>query len=359
MRNSTYFNKFLDRYADAAASDRRSVALAPQDQSYLNTLALSLIQSGESDAARKTLDQAVAMKIDDNFIRVRYLELAYLLHDESLLRAQRQWSDAHPRTAIVLATEAEAAIAEGRFADARRLLAKCSQLYREQGLEGAADQYTKALAVEMMEAGDASEGKNLFSESPANLEEGEEVVGLAYSGDISATQSAIRAMQTKYPNGTMWHLYWGPLTQAVIAMRENKAKEAAAVLETARPVENRELVAPWLRGNSYPASGQPALAETDYRSVVTHPERDPTSLCISLSWLGLGQALAAQGKSAAAIDAYQHFFTLWAHADPDAKFLQQARREFATLQMAAPAKLTSPRKALHSHSPRCEICERL
>ncbi|QHN03512.1 tetratricopeptide repeat protein [Granulicella sp. WH15] len=333
-----YVQANLGRYTDAAVSDGRSVALAPQNQNYLNTLALSLIQSGESDEARKTLDQAVAMKIDDNYIRVRYLELAYLLHDESLLRAQRQWSDAHPRSAIVLVTEVEIAIAEGRFADARRLLARSNQLYREQGVEGAADQYTKATAVEMMEAGDGSEAKSLFSRTPADLEEGEEVLGLAYSGNISAAQSAIRAMQTKYPKGTLWHLYWGPLTQAVIALRENKAKEAAAVLETARPVENRELVVPWLRGNAYLASGQPTLAEADYRNVVTHPERDPTSPSISLSWLGLGRAFAAQGKRSAAIDAYQHFFTLWAHADPDAMYLRQAKQEFATLQTIALAK---------------------
>jgi DNA-binding winged helix-turn-helix (wHTH) protein/tetratricopeptide (TPR) repeat protein len=333
-----YVQADLGRYADAAASDRRSVELAPHNQNFLNTLALSLIQSGEPDAARKTLDHAVAMKIDDTFIRVRYLELAYLLHDESLLRAQREWSDAHPQTAIVLVTQAEIAVAEGRFADARRLLARSSQLFREQGVEAAGDQYTKSVAVEMMEAGDESGGKSLFLQSPANLDEGEEVLGLAFSGDLSAAQSAIRAMQTKYPKGTLWHLYWGPLTQAVVALREDKAKEAAAVLETARPVESRELVVPWLRGNAYLASGQPALAEADYRIVVTHPEWDPTSPMISLSWLGLGRALAAEGNRRGAIDAYQHFLTRWAHADPDAIYLKQAKQEFASLQAAKLAK---------------------
>jgi hypothetical protein len=104
-------------------------------------------------------------------------------------------------------------------------------------------------------------------------------------------------------SGTLWHLYWGLLTQAVIDLRENKAKDAAGALETARPVENRELVVAWLRGNSYLASGQPALAEADYRSAVSHPEWDPTSPSIPLSWLGLGRALAVEGKRLAAIDA--------------------------------------------------------
>ncbi len=110
------------------------------------------------------------------------------------------------------------------------------------------------------------------------------------------------------------------------------------MLETARPVENRELVVPWLRGNAYLAAGQPNLAEADYRNVVTHPERDPTSPSISLSWLGLGRALASQGNRPAAIDAYQHFLALWTHADPDALYLLQARQEFAALKVAPSSK---------------------
>jgi tetratricopeptide (TPR) repeat protein len=334
----SYVRANLGRYAEAVVSDRRAIALAPQNQNMLNTLALSLIQAGEVDAARKTLDQAVAMKIDDTFIRVRYIELAYLLHDEALMRAQRQWSDAHPTTAIVIMTQAEVAIAEGRFADAQKLVARASQLYREQGVEGAADQYTKTTGIEMMEADDASDGRRQFSASPADPEEGEQVLGLALSGNVAAAQSAIRAMQTQYPKGTLWHLYWGPLTQAVIDLQENKAKDAAAVLETARPIESREVVVPWLRGNAYLASGQPTLAEWDYRTVVNHPEWDPTAPTIPLCWLGLGRALAAQGNRSAALDAYQHFFTLWAHADPEALYLKQAKQEFAALQTIPRAK---------------------
>jgi len=328
----SYVRGNLGRYADAVVSDRRALAIAPQNQNFLNTLALSLIQTGDVEAARKTLDQAVAMKIDDTYIRVRYIELAYLLHDQALMRAQKEWSDVHPTTAIVLMTQAEVATAEGRFEDAKKLVARSTQLYREQGVEGAADQYTKTMGIEMMEAGDASDGKRLFSASAADPEEGEEVLGLALAGNITAAQAAVRAMQTQYPKGTLWHLYWGPLTQAVIDLQEEKAKEAAAVLETARPIESRELVVSWLRGNAHLAAGEPALAEADYRTVVSHPEWDPTAPTLPLCWLGLGRALAAEGKRSAAIEAYQHFLTLWAHADADATYLQQAKQEFAALQ---------------------------
>jgi predicted Zn-dependent protease len=120
-------------------------------------------------------------------------------------------------------------------------------------------------------------------------------------------------------------------------MVDQKPRDAAAILETARPIEMRELVIPWLRGTAYLAAGEPDRAEKDFREVLAHPEADPTSPDISLSWLGLARALTAQDKRPAATDAYQHFFTLWAHADPDAIYLNQAKVEFAKLQGAPPA----------------------
>ncbi len=341
-----YVQSNLGHFADAVVSDRRALALAPHNQNYLGEMAFGLMQSGDSAGAKKTLDQAIVMNFDGNLLRVRYLQLAYLLHDETLLRAQRQWSAAHPGNAMVLVVEAEIAMAEGRFTDARKLVARYNQLYREQGVEGAGEQYTKATALEMMEAGELSEGKRLFSASPANIEEGTEVLGLAYSGDISAAQSAIRTMQARYPRGTYWNLCWGPMVQAVIALQQNRPKDAAAALETARPLDAREISIAWLRGNSYLAAGQPVLAEADFRSLVTHPERDPTEPTIPLSWLGLGEALAAQGKKPEAIDAYQHFFARWAHADPDAMYLKQAKQEYAKL-MAADTDRQASSKTLH------------
>jgi tetratricopeptide (TPR) repeat protein len=232
-----YVQANLGHFADAVVSDRRALALAPHNQNYLDEMAFGQMQSGDFEGAKKTLDQAIALNLDGDLLRVRYLQLAYLLQNESLLRAQRQWSEAHPEAAMVLVVEAEIAMAEGRFTDARNLIARFNQLYREQGVEGAGEQYTKATAVEMMEAGELSEGKRLVSTSPANLEEGAEVFALAYSGNASAAQSAIRTMQARYPRGTYWNLCWGPMVQAVIALQQNKPKVATRLFSRAGECE--------------------------------------------------------------------------------------------------------------------------
>jgi predicted Zn-dependent protease len=145
-------------------------------------------------------------------------------------------------------------------------------------------------------------------------------------------------MHLKYPQGTLWNLYWGPRIESAIAILNHKPLEAIALLEPTRPLDNRGLDSRLVRGNAYLAAREPASAEKEFQDAVAHHELDPDLGDYALSWLGLGRALAVEDKRTAAIEAYQHFLTLWAHADPDAKFLQQARQEFAALQKSVPVK---------------------
>jgi DNA-binding winged helix-turn-helix (wHTH) protein/tetratricopeptide (TPR) repeat protein len=324
--------------SEALASQQHTVELLPHSQGMLANLSMDQLRNGDTQGALATCERAIHNNLDGDGIRVRYLNVAYLLRDEALLRAQRAWFAEHPQAMQVLLVETEIAMAEGRFKDAHRLIARTYDLYHQLGLSGPDNERVKFEAVDLMQSGDVEEGKKIFQQGPVDIENGQEVLGLVYTGDIAVAQSDLHVMEVKYPQATMINLFWVPRTKAAIAMAEHKPAEAAALLETARPFDKTNLVIPWQRGKAYLAAGQPDAAEKDFRSVVSHPGYDPTSPYISLSWLGLGQALAAEGNRPAAIDAYQHFLTLWAHADPDAKFLQQAKQEFAALQKPAPAK---------------------
>jgi eukaryotic-like serine/threonine-protein kinase len=324
--------------SETLASSLRTIQLLPHSQGMLANLAMDQMRNHDLQAAHATCERAIADNLDGDGIRIRYLHLAYLLHDPTLLRAQRAWLAEHPHAVGVLGVESQIAMAEGRFADAHRLIARTRDLFRQQGLSGPDDERTKFQAVDLMQIGDLEAGKKIFQQSPVDIEDGQEVLGLVYADNIAAAQAGIRANQIKYPQATMWKLFWGPRINAAIAMAHHRPAEAAALLETTRPLDKGGHFLPWLRGSAYLAAGQPGAAEADFRRVVDHPEYDPTSPYIPLSWLGLGEALAAEGNHAAAIDAYQHFFTLWAHADPDAMYLKQAKQEFSTLQTVTLAK---------------------
>jgi tetratricopeptide (TPR) repeat protein len=304
----------------------------------LANLAMDQTRNRDFKGARATCERAIHDNLDGDGIRIRYLHLAYLLQDQTLLRAQRAWLSEHPQAVGVLGVESQIAMAEGRFKDAHRLIAKIRDIHRQQGLSGPDDEQSKFGAVDLMQIGDREAGKAIFQQSPVDIEDGQEVLGLVYTGDVSAALAGVRTNQAKYPQATMWKLFWTPRINAAIAMAEHRPADAAAQLEATRPLNKLGRFLPWLRGSAYLAAGQPSPAEKDFRSVVEHPEYDPTSPYIPLSWLGLGESLAAEGNRSAAIDAYQHFFSLWDHADPDAKFLLQARQEFAALQNVALAK---------------------
>jgi eukaryotic-like serine/threonine-protein kinase len=206
------------------------------------------------------------------------------------------------------------------------------------GLGGVANDLVRAEAINLVEAGDVTEGSRLFRSVAADPKDDISVLGLARVGDYASAESSLHAMQAEFPQGTIWNDYRGPEVQAIIALAMHKPKDALAALERARPLDGRSPVLPMLRGDAYLAAGDPGLAEKSYRRVVEGSFKNPDEEELPLSWLGVGRALAAEGNRPAAIDAYQHFLVLWAHADPDGLYLRQAKQELAALKTLPSAK---------------------
>jgi DNA-binding winged helix-turn-helix (wHTH) protein/tetratricopeptide (TPR) repeat protein len=317
---------------DAVAASTRALALRPTYLGLYVNLAMAQMRAGDAQGARATCERAIAQGIDGDHLRARYLYAAYMLHDAALVQAQRVWIAAHPDASITMLTDASIAIAEGRFADARRIAAQGNDLMRRQGLVSGADSSTRSVGTGLIEAGDVEHGAPMLRSSPPDREEGYDLVGLAEVGDTEAASSGVHAMEAEHPQATLWKLYWGPMIHAAIALNSHKPEQAVTLLEPTHLLDGRGLDLPTLRGKAYLAAGQAALAEKEFRFVLAHQGLDPVSYHYPLAWLALGRALAAEGRRAEAADAYQHFFTLWAHADPDAVYLKQAKQEFSQLQ---------------------------
>jgi DNA-binding winged helix-turn-helix (wHTH) protein/tetratricopeptide (TPR) repeat protein len=341
-RNGTAWNLLSNRQADlghlseSVISSARAVALLPNSQGMLKNLALRQMQSGDPAAARATLDRAVALHLDGDQIRQDYLLLAYLIHDQALYRAQLAWGDAHPDAAWLLTSESTIALAEGRFNDSRRLIDQAGSAFRRLGAASTADSLTRLVGTSMVEGGDLEDGKQLLQSSPIDPEDGIDLAGLVDIGETARAESMLHAVLTKYPQGTVWKSLFAPRIRAGIALAAHKPAEAIALMEPTRAFDQRDLGSGKFRGDLYLAAGQPALAEKEYRGVLAHPFVDPAAQETPLAWLGLGRALAAQHRRSEAAEAYRHFLDLWAHADPNAVFLLQARNELKALQANFP-----------------------
>ena len=322
----------LGHHADSAASGLKALALVPNNQGMYVNAALEEMRSGDIQGARATLDSAIAHKLDGDRVRENYVQIAVLLHDSALLNTQLAWIDAHPEATYCHMEQMGIATGEGRFADAHRLLEQGTTLLRQQGLPGFADAITKNASMNFTEAGDREAGIRIFRSVPLDAEDGGDLEGLVDAGDFKAAELDLQAVRSKYPQGTVWQLYFGPRVEAGIALANHHPLQAIALMEATRPLDDRDPGKRRFRGDAYLAAGQPSLADKEYRAVIAHREIAPESADYPLSWLGLGRACVAEGNRAAAIDAYQHFFSLWANADPDAMYLKQARQEFAALQ---------------------------
>ena len=325
----------LGHYSEAVVSAARGESLRQKNAPLMTNLAVDQMHAGDLHGARATCDRAIAAGVDVDRIRSAYLSIAFLLHDLALMRAQRAWFAAHPQSPYFLMTEAQIAMAEGRFTNAQQLTGKSIELLRQQGLDDVAASTAKAAGVALIEAGDVVEGKRLFQSVPIDAEDGADLVGLVEVGNVSTASNALRSMREKYPNGTLLNLYWGPRVEAGVAMAAHRPGEAITALEATRPLERRGLEIQKLRADALLADDQFHAAEKEYRNILTYPELDPVTTATPLAWLGLGRALAAEGQVGAARDAYQHFFNLWAHSDANAAFLAQAKEEVGKLQTRA------------------------
>jgi len=336
--NLSSVQRDLGRISEAVSSSERALELMPSNQAMYVNLAVRQLHADNPTAARSTLDRAIAKGLDGDRVRNFYMEIAYYQRDAALMQTQIAWSSAHTNSPFFFLTQAQIASAEGRLADEQRLLGKAAALYRTQGLADVADSNSRIVVVGLIESGQREAGEKLFHSLPPDPSDPWYLLGLAYTGDPQGSLAGLKAMQAKYPKGTLVNLFWAPYIEAEIYLASHKPKDAVAVLEPTRALDGRDLFLPGLRGDTFLAAGEPLRAEKEYREVLARPSLEPMSANIPLAWLGLGRALAAQGSQPPAIEAYQHFFTLWAHADPDSMYLKQAKREFATLQTVTLAK---------------------
>ena len=328
----------LGHHADALLSAERALALKPNAVGPHLNVAYEQRFTGDAKASIATCERALGKGFDGDYLRNALFQAAYILHDSALIQQSRDWEATHPNAAFLRIAEMQIAIAEGRFSDARQLITQVDHLFRQQGHAATADLLIRSESANLMEAGDTEEGTRLFHTVDIDPTNEFSVVGLAWTGEFAAAEANLHGMQIKYPQSTLWNDYRAPEVHAMAAMAQHKPVEAITALERSRPLEGRDPLLPTIRANAYLAASNFNLAEKEYRQILAQPWKNPGAAEIPLSWLGLGRALAALGNRTAAVDAYQHFLTLWAHADPDAMYLKQAKQELAALQKGAPAK---------------------
>jgi DNA-binding winged helix-turn-helix (wHTH) protein/tetratricopeptide (TPR) repeat protein len=324
-------NRELGHHPEAVAAAQHAIALNGTYVVLYYALALEQSENGDLQAARATCDRALSKGMDSDLIHGTLLRIAHLNRDDALFAQQVAWADTHPNAAYVFSGEVAAALVDGRFLEARHLLDRMKLNNQQQGLDSVGITLARDFANVWAELGQTTDAQTALQQGELDPEEVNQLIGLVEIGDTARAKAVLQTELARHPTATLWNKLYGPWVQAQIDYTGHRPKDAIADLEPTRPFSGLGLDMDYLRGLSYLDLNDPALAGQEFRAVLSRPYIDGLGQQIPLSWLNLGRALGRQNRPAEARDAYDHFFKLWAHADPDASLLVQARAEFAAL----------------------------
>jgi serine/threonine protein kinase/tetratricopeptide (TPR) repeat protein len=334
------------RYEPAVEQMQKSLRLNPDDVIAYDNLSQFLLALNRLDDARKAYDDAIARKLDDDFLHLVRYGIGFLQSDGKVMSEQTAWFTDRPEVENeMLALEAETEAYAGHLKKARELTRRAADSALRVDNKGGASiwELEGAFREEMFGEPDAREranaGMKVAPDSPETQEFGALV--LAGSGDVKRAEALMQDLQKRFPFHTMVQSYWLPTIRAQIALVNQQPQQAIDMLQAALPVELGQplstqgpycLYSVYVRAEAYLAAGQGGAAAAELQKLIDHRGISWSCATGALARLGLGRAYGLAGDKAKARAAYQEFLTLWKDAEPDIPILKEAKAEYAKLQ---------------------------
>jgi Flp pilus assembly protein TadD len=302
-------------------------------------LARDYLTLGRTTEARQTVEQALARKLGDVYIRQNLYYVAFVQGDQQTMQRQLAW--AAGRTGeedLLLATHSDTEAYFGLLAKAREFSLRASESARRADAVETAALWQAIAAVREAEFGisdvarrDARAALNL---APGRIVNVQVAFALARAGDLAQAQKIADALDQDFPLDTLIQGYDLPSIRAAIAVSKRDAARALDFLRSAIPYElgGASMLPAYMRGETYLQLREGDEAAAEFKKIMDHPGLTVNQPTGPLARLGLARAYVVSGDTAKAKSAYQDFLTLWKGADPDIPIYKQAKAEYAKLQ---------------------------
>jgi serine/threonine protein kinase/Flp pilus assembly protein TadD len=342
-RDATPYNNLtvvywqLGEWEKAPKPIRRAVALEPTSGLFISNLAYAYLGLGRLDEAEAILQQAQARGIDPPALHLDAYALAFLKSDTQAMAREATWAAGKRGVEdLFLESQSNTAAYKGELRKANdftmRAIASAQQAGENQPAAGY--QYEAALREALV--GNAAEARRRVEAGlgmpGGKTDPGAAAVALALAGDEAQAQKLADERAKQSPEATLPKYVGGPAIRAAIALGKGSPSEAIAKLQPATRYDLALGLAPvYIRGLAYLAAHQGQKAAAEFQKIIDHRAIVGNNLIGSLAHLGLGRARALSGDEPGARKAYQDFFALWQHADPDIPILRQAKAEYAKL----------------------------
>jgi eukaryotic-like serine/threonine-protein kinase len=333
----------IGQFDKAVATASESLRLNPKETYAYQNLGQAYMGLNRFDESKAVLDKAEAQGITLSAGKFQRFLLAFVQHDDAgMQRSLDNAGEANAIKTIMLMFKMQSQYFEGKTKAARETLNQNLELTQRLGMKEFAANTVVSGSLFDAEMGSSATARSAIAKALALARDKDtrSVAAqlLAEIGDAAGAEKILDGLSQEFPNDTMIHSVWIPITRATTEMHRSNPAKAIELLESARPYELGDgpnscgFWPGYVRAQAYLQARDGRNAGTEYQRILDHRGVDAASPLYSLARVGLGRAYALQGDNAKARTAYQNFFAAWKDADPDVPVLKQAKAEYAKLQ---------------------------
>jgi tetratricopeptide (TPR) repeat protein len=328
-------DNFTGRFERAVEEAREAVRRNPAHGFPYSNLAHAYRGLGRFDEARKTAEQAVALRVETLPTRRLLYQMAMAAGDHQAALQQLEWARGRAREFDMTGAQAQAAAWAGRVGEARQLYEKTIRLAEDANLADVGSGYLAYLAWMELAYGDsrqaAADARRVLARNASYDPRLRAALVLAVTGSAAEAEAIVSDLQRSNPEHTFINFVLAPIARAGVEMGRNRPRQAIEHLRVALPYETGQVaaLAPiYLRARCYLMIHSGPEAAAEFQKVLDHRGSDPFSAFHAVARLGLARARTMTGNGAGARESYEAFLSQWSQADPDLPVLVEARREY-------------------------------
>jgi tetratricopeptide (TPR) repeat protein len=335
----------LGQWEMALRETEESLRLEKDSAVVEGNLTLIQLALGRTEDARRTVEQALARKLDGLHLRGSSYMVAFLRGDQDAMQRELVWATGRSGEEDgLLSVHSDTEAYFGRLASARALSQRAVESARRADSEETAALWQANAALREAEFGNAMAARQ-NAMTALSLAPGRDVrtlaaLALVRAGDVAQAQKLANGLDRDFPQNTIVQGYWLPAIRAAIELSAKNSAKALELLKTAAPYELVQsqpffvgmMYPAYLRGQAYLHARNGKEAEVEFQRIISHRGIVLNFPLAAMAHLGLARAHALEGDIANARVAYEDFLKLWNGADSDIPLFQEAKTEYAGLQ---------------------------
>jgi serine/threonine protein kinase/Tfp pilus assembly protein PilF len=214
-------------YATCAELLRQALRLAPNNVYAYENLGVCLMSMGKIDEARKTFEEALSRKLDDDPLHAGLYALAFLAGDAHGMASQAAWFESKPDLQHeILSTQADTEAYSGHLGRARELTRRAADAAVRTANADAAALWRLDAALREAAFGNAVAARR-EAEAALNLApdsrdaEVQAAFASAWAGDLDRAGKLANSLKKRFPLDTLVNGYWLPTIEARMMLGEN------------------------------------------------------------------------------------------------------------------------------------------